>query len=118
MDSETRDRMIQQLADLWGAVAWKSYKLQGRGMLGVRVRKQRSELFVLEIGYLSKAECTNAQARQLVASYDPNYEFVVLIGSSDEDAEYRTISLGRALADVAVEMRPAEHDGFLKPLCA
>lgn len=118
MDLQTRDLLMQQLENLWGALAWMSYQLHGRGMLGVRIQKQRGNRYTLAIGYLSATECANDLSRQLVLAYDPAIEYVLLIGTSDEDAEYKTINLGRPLAKVAAEVRPSAYDKVLKPLTA
>lgn len=105
MDQNTRASLIQQFAHLWSAVAWKSYQLQGRGVFVVQVQQEGDDLS-LTIEYLSAAECRHAQARRLLATYNPAVEYVLLFATNGADAECTLMNLGRSLAEVAAEVAP------------
>jgi hypothetical protein len=106
MDQNTRTSLLQQFATLWGAVAWKSYQLQGRGVFAVQVQPQENADFTLTIEYLSRAECHHSQARHLAARYDPAVEYVLLLCNGDGNAECELVHLERTLDDVAAEVAP------------
>ncbi len=109
MNQQLQTLLIRQLAYLWGAVAWRSYELQGRGIFCVYVQQQQDADFVLTIEYLSVAECQHKQARHLAKTYDPRVEYVLLLGECAEDAECKIIHLNHPLADIAAEMARSAH---------
>lgn len=111
MDRKTHTIVTQQLAELWGAVAWRSYQIQGRGVVGVSIRQHHDDDVTLAIDYLSGSECKHVQARRLVTRYNPAVEYVLLVGTHDEDAETEVINLGRPLAEVAAEALAPTYEG-------
>ena len=115
MNQRLQTILIQQLAYLWGAVAWRSYELQGRGIFCVYVQQQQDADFALTIEYLSVAECQHKQARHLVTTYDPRFEYVLLLGECAEDAECKIIHLNHSLADIAAEMSHSAHSELFNP---
>ncbi len=115
MNQRLQTILIRQLAYLWGAVAWQSYQLQGRGIFCVYVQQQRDADLALTIEYLSVAECHHKQARHLVATYDPRVEYVLLLGECAEDAECKIIRLNHPLADVAAEMSRSVQSELSSP---
>lgn len=111
LDQQTRTWLIQQFAAVWGAAAWKSYQIQGRGILSVRVRRHNGDNVALSIDYLSARECKNGAVQKLVARYHPAVEYVLLLGTDDNDAEGSIVCLEQPLADLAADAPSADGSG-------
>lgn len=110
MDHTSQISLLQHFAITWGAAAWRSYRIQGRGILSVHIQTHGDDTSLV-IDYLSGRECNNATARRLASIYDPKAEYILLLTLDDDTTLCDVINLGYPLADIETVMSSRiKHD--------